>query len=213
MKALSCLALVVFATATADAREFTGRNGRKIEAEIVSKTTKEVELKLEDGKTVKVPLSSLSDADQLFVETWESPEEIKRKLSAIEPDEVLAARGFVDFPFEIVGQATVITLQLEGKDLKLMVHHGNEQPVILESSMNTHELKITPLEGEGGGQVVGTYRPEKISNGSAEINGSDFLVARIEGLPAGIDGLIGGQFFVNHKARMDFVLKKLWMAD
>jgi hypothetical protein len=196
-----------------DAREFTGKNGKKIEAEILSKTAREVELKLKDGRTLKVPLSSLSEGDQLFIATWESPEEIKRKLKAIDPDEVLAARGYVDFPFEIIGQATVVTLQLGGKDVKLMIHHGNEQPVILESAMQAKELPIAALEGEGGGQVVGTYRPEKITNGKGELNSAEFLVAKIDGLPAGVDGLIGGQFFVDRKARMDFVHKKLWLAD
>ncbi|MCU0796194.1 MAG: hypothetical protein MUF31_09695 [Akkermansiaceae bacterium] len=194
-------------------REFTGKNGKKIEAEILSKTAKEVELKLKDGRTLKVPLASLSEGDQLYVATWESPEEIQRKLKAIDPDEVLAAKGYVDFPFEIVGQATVVTLQLGGKDVKLMIHHGNEQPVILQSAMEEKELPIAALEGEGGGQVVGTYRPDKITNGKGELSSAEFLVAKIDGLPAGVDGLIGGQFFVDRKARMDFVHKKLWLAD
>jgi len=214
MKWICSLALAALAIGTVmDAREFTGKNGKKIEAEILSKTAKEVELKLKDGRTLKVPLSSLSEGDQLFIATWESPEEIKRKLKAIDPDEVLAARGYVDFPFEIIGQATVVTLQLGGKDVKLMIHHGNEQPVILESAMQAKELPIAALEGDGGGQVVGTYRPDKITNGKGELSSAEFLVAKIDGLPAGVDGLIGGQFFVDRKARMDFVHKKLWLAD
>lgn len=53
--------------------------------------------------------------------------------------------------------------------------------------------------------------PELVGNGDKGIKNLEFLVADLSNLPAGIDGLIGGQVFVDHPARLDFVAKLLWI--
>lgn len=214
MKA-SCLAGLLLLTGVAclSAREFTGKNGKKIEAEIVSKTGSEVELKLESGKTVTVPLSSLSEGDQLFVSVWESPEEKQAKLKKVEIDEVLAAQGYVAFPIEIRGQFSVVKLRLDETEATFMFNHSVEEPVLDERAVERLGLTVEPLEGGGGGNVVGTVKPEKLGNGSDQLDGRRFLVAPINGIPQEVDGLIGGQFFVDHAARVDFANKKLWIKE
>jgi hypothetical protein len=191
------------------AREFVGRNGKKIEAEIVSKNDKEVELKLADGKTLKVPLASLSDADQLFVKVWESPEDKKLRLATLDPAEILAAKGFVPFSTEMKEGNLIVTLQIDGKEAKFLVDHRNGQPVLHQPSVE--KLGLTMKPSAGGGQVVGTVNPEKISNGEGTVKGVEFLVAALNGIPEGIDGLIGGQTFVDWEAYHDFTGSKIWI--
>lgn len=114
-------------------REFTGKNGKTIEAEIVSKTEQAVVLELESGKTVTVPLSSLSEADQLYVQVWESPgekEAKESKLRDVDLDAVLAAKGYVAFPIESRGQFSVVKLRLGDKEAAFMFNHSDRKSVV-----------------------------------------------------------------------------------
>ena len=199
----------LLALSTAHGREFTGKNGKKIEAEIISKTPDTVELKLDTGKTVTVPLTSLSDADQLYIRVWESPEDKAARLKAIELAEVLKAKGFIDCPLENVDQGTVVTLDVDGKTIKMLIDHRNEQPLIQKAAIERLGLKME--KAEGGGNILGTFTPGKLGNGSASRPGMEFYVVNIESLPEGIDGMIGGQVFVDTEVWVDFARKVLWM--
>jgi|GEM_PF-7032344 len=192
-------------------REFTGRNGRTIDAEIVSRTATEVELRLaEDGKLVTVPISSLSDSDQLYVQTWESEEQKQQRLRAIEPAEVLLARGYVGFPVESKEGLTIVVAQLAGKPARLLVDHRNPKPVLHDGALERLGLTMTAVEG--GGQVKGTVTPETIGNGSETMKGVEFYVATLQ-LPEGVDGIIGGQTFVDLGALLDFANQRLWLKN
>jgi len=54
----------------ANGRVFTNTAGKTINAELVGLNNKTAILKLDNGKQAKVPLSSLSKDDQLYVNTW-----------------------------------------------------------------------------------------------------------------------------------------------
>ena len=51
-------------------RTFTNKSGKKIEARIVSSEGSKVTIARKDGKSFTIPLSSLSDADQNYIQTW-----------------------------------------------------------------------------------------------------------------------------------------------
>lgn len=55
------------AAAYAEMREFTDRQERKVRAELVGVVAESVELRLESGEVLTIPLSVLSEADQNFV--------------------------------------------------------------------------------------------------------------------------------------------------
>ncbi|BCX49712.1 hypothetical protein HAHE_36200 [Haloferula helveola] len=201
--------VVLWPLSVAHGREFTGKNGKKIEAEIISKTPDTVELKLDTGKTVTVPLTSLSEADQLYIRVWESPEDKAARLKAVELAEVLKAKGFIDCPIEKVEQGTVVTLDVDGKTIKMLIDHRNEQPLIQKAAIERLGLKMEKVEG--GGNVLGTFTPAKLGNGSSSRPGMEFYVVNIDSLPEGIDGMIGGQVFVDTEVWVDFARKVLWM--
>lgn len=193
----------------AEGREFTGKNGKKIEAEIVSKSGKEVELKLDTGKVVTVPLSSLSDGDQLFVEVWESSEAKEKRLEGLEPNEVLLAKGYV--PLQIVDKQgmLLVVMQLDGNEVTLVIDHRNPKPLLSKAAVDRLGLEMKAPEQEG--QLLGTVSPDEIGNGSEKVGGMAFYVVALDKLPEGIDGMIGGQTFVDWSARLDFSAKKLWI--
>jgi len=195
----------------AGAREFTGKNGRKIDAEIVSRTATDVELELaEDGRVVTVPITSLSEADQLFVQTWESEDEKRQRLRSTEPAEVLLARGYVAFPVEIKEGVPLVVVHLAGKEARLAVNHLNPKPILHDGALERLGLTMTAVEG--GGQVKGTITPETVGNGSENLKGLEFYVATLQ-LPEGVDGVIGGQTFIDLGAILDFANQKLWLKN
>ena len=51
-------------------RTFTNKSGKKIEARIVSSEGSKVTIARKDGKSFTIPLSSLSEADQNYIQTW-----------------------------------------------------------------------------------------------------------------------------------------------
>lgn len=210
MKSLLTLSLLLFLCLDAPGREFKGRNGKVIDAEVVSKSPGKVLLKLESGKEVEVPLSSLSEADQLYVAVWESPEERAKQLKAVKLNEALEAQGYIPLSLSLEEGQLYVTVSADSQSLKLLVSHQNDQPILRKASADEKGMKIKPVEG-GGGQILGTCTPELVGNGDKGIKNLEFLVADLSNLPAGVDGLIGGQVFVDHPARLDFVAKQLWI--
>jgi len=203
------LVLVLATAAPVDAREFVGRNGRKIEAEIVSKTDTEVELEMADGKKVKIPIASLSSADQLFVKVWESPDDKKARLAGVDLGEALTAKGFVPFSTAMKEGSLVVSIWIDGKEAKFLIDHRNPKPILSQASVQRLGLAMKAVEG--GGQILGTVTPAEIGNGSAGVKGVEFYVAALEGLPEDLDGLIGGQCFVDWEALHDFTGGKIWL--
>ena len=51
-------------------RTFTNKSDRKIEARIVSSEGAKVTIARKDGKSFTIALSSLSEADQNYIQTW-----------------------------------------------------------------------------------------------------------------------------------------------
>lgn len=67
---LSSLLFLTALPSPAAPRTFTDTKGRKIEAEVVRVSGSKVTLKLANGKTSTIPISLLSDRDQMFVKVW-----------------------------------------------------------------------------------------------------------------------------------------------
>ena len=193
----------------ADAREFKGQNGKVIEAEIVSKSPGKVVLKLKDDKEIEIPISSLSEADQLYVAVWESPEEKAKQLKAVKLDEALEAQGYVALPVTMEEGHLVVEAQMDDQEVNLMIDHRNENPVLSKVAVEAKGIKMKAVEG--GGQVIGRCTPDLVGNGERGMKLVEFLVADMPNLPAGIDGMIGGKVFVDHSARLDFGNMKLWI--
>lgn len=210
MKWLLMACMVGLLSHSLEAREFKGRNGKAIEAEIVSKSADKVMLKLASGKEVEVPLSSLSEGDQLYVAVWESPEDRKKRLKSVKLQDALEAQGYIPLGLSLEEGQLMVSVSADGVMLKLLISHQNDQPILRKASLDEKGLKMKPVEG-GGGQILGKCSPDLVGNGDKGIKNLEFLVADLSNLPDGIDGLIGGQCFVDYSARLDFTAKQLWI--
>jgi hypothetical protein len=200
------------------AREFTGKNGNKTEAEIVSRTETHVELRLKDGKVVKTAIASLSSADQLFVKTWEDPKEKIERLKSVDPAEVLAAKGYFSLEVETGTGPMILLASINGKPARLMIDDGVEVPLIKKASLEKLDLVMNEVPTQGkveGNTVIGKVQPKSFGGDAGSFAPQECYVLTLEHLPQnvvdGIDGVIGGQFFVDHSAVLDYAAKKLWM--
>lgn len=199
-------------------REFVGKNGKKIDAEIVSRTETQVELKLKDGKTVKVAINSLSSADQLYVKTWEDPAAKAERLKGIDLGDVLAAKGYFALAVEGGEREMLVSAMLNGKPAKFLVDNSASVPLIKQASLEKFELTMTavPAQGQAGGNtVIGTVQPKTFGTEEASFAPPECYVLTLEHFPKNlldqIDGVVGGQFFVDHSAVLDYSAKKLWL--
>jgi hypothetical protein len=214
----SALFLLLATAGLLHGREFTGKNGKKTEAEIVSRTETHVELKLKDGKIVKTAIASLSGADQLFVKTWEDPKEKQERLKSIDPAEVLEAKGYFSLAVESGTGPMVVLAMINGKPARLMVDEGIEVPLIKKASLEKLDLVMSELPTQGkveGNTVIGKVQPKSFGGEQGSFAPPECWVLTLEHLPQnvvdGIDGVIGGQFFVDHAAVLDYGAKKLWL--
>lgn len=73
MSRFSLLAICLLLCPGLSAREWTATDGRKLEAEFVSATDKEVKVTLANGQTSTLPLARLSEADQVWVHEQPDP--------------------------------------------------------------------------------------------------------------------------------------------
>lgn len=211
---------MVLLTGLLPAREFTGKNGKKIDAEIVSRTETQVELKLKDGKTVKVAINSLSSGDQLFVKTWEDPAAKAERLKGVDLGDVLAAKGYFALTIESGTNEMFVVASINGKQGKFLVDNGASIPLIKQASLEKFELtmKAVPAQGQAGGStVIGTVQPKTFGSDSGSFAPPECYVLTLEHFPKNvleqIDGVVGGQFFVDHAAVLDYSAKKLWLKE
>jgi hypothetical protein len=213
--------LMVLLAGLLHGREFTGKNGKKIDAEIVSRTETQVELKLKDGKTVKVAINSLSSGDQLFVKTWEDPAAKAERLKGIDLGDVMAAKGYFSLTVESGTGQMFVSASINGKQGKFLVDDSAAVPLIKQASLEKFELtmKAAPAQGgpAGGNTVIGTAQPKTFGNESKSFAPPECYVLTLEHFPKNvleqIDGVIGGQFFVDRGAVLDYSAKKLWLKE
>lgn len=221
MRRMKWIAFLMAALAgLAGAREFTGKNGKKIDADIVSRTETQVELKLKDGKTVKVAINSLSSADQLYVQTWEDPVAKAERLKSVDLADVLSAKGYFAFPMQVSDGQIIVQASLDGKAGTFLIDGGAQAPLVKQASLGKFDLtmKAVPPQGPAGGNaVIGTVQPKTFGNGDAGFAPPECYVLTLEHFPKAlldkIDGVIGGQFFVDHGAVLDYTGQKLWLKE
>lgn len=92
------LACALSSVGSAETRDWTDRQGRKVSAEFVSFDGKKVTIKLASGKTTSIPAPKLSDEDQQFLKeqssSSESSESTSSQVSNSSGSETLSSSNF-----------------------------------------------------------------------------------------------------------------------
>jgi hypothetical protein len=92
IRLLALAAFTLFLSPPLHARTWENNDGRKIEAELTGIEGENAVL-IKDGRTVKIPISSLSSADQDFIKAWKPAAEEEDKKSARKKEDPVTKKG------------------------------------------------------------------------------------------------------------------------
>lgn len=208
------IVLVLFPECEAGYRIFTDTQGRKIEAEIITKSDNLVRVRTQQGREHSIKLETLSEADREFVGQWVDPSS-QEALAKTDLSDVMKARGFVGVPFETRDNHLFIDFTIGGHKATFLLDSGAMTSVVTPAAAAELKLEVRPtaavVQGVGGGAEVkgeATARDCRFedSDDSTKIG----LV--VMDLPiTGTEGLLGSDFFREHHALLDYRGEMLWL--
>lgn len=212
-----CCFLVI---GTVGARTFTNKQGKKLEAEIVSKTDTHVKLKNKRGKVYTIALDTLSEADREYIKAWKDEAAAQKDLAEIDLEKVMKAKGFTKVEFDEEMNHLFVDVQIEGKKARLLLDTGAMATIIKTASVEKFGLQMKAANAQAGGvgggaQIKGRVDVEKLELGGDNAGAQTFYVMDLNHMPqnyaAKMDGILGGDFFKSKKALFDYAGGLLWL--
>ncbi len=129
-----------------EVRVFKGTNGKEIKAALIDKTDTTATLLLENKRRAVVPFTSLSDADQEYIKSWNKEKALfLQKCLGLSVRQLLELRGYESFPMTLQGNSIIITAKLNGKDAKFIIDTGAGTSLLHTKTAEKCELKIGPM--------------------------------------------------------------------
>lgn len=205
-------ALLLATAAPAETRTFTSRNGKTIEAEIVSATDQQVELKTIAGKTFTVPLSSLSDKDALHISIWREEQAKKKALTNITLDNLFQAQGVGSVNFRNDQGLIFVEAFINDKAANFLVDYRQEMTLLDEPAVAKLGLEMKAATQQG---AKGQVDVASLKFGITDLGADQIIVVALDNLPAAlrpkIDGILGSAFLQKHRVLLDYAEMKLWL--
>ncbi|MCP5535700.1 MAG: clan AA aspartic protease [Akkermansiaceae bacterium] len=207
----------------AEMRVFTNKEGKPLEAEIVSKTDSHVKLRTpatKGGKVYTVAIATLSEKDQEFVKAWVDGAARAKELADIDLEDVMKAKGYTKVGFDEEMNHLFIDVKIDGKKGRFLLDTGAMATIMKESSAAKFDLEIKPANvqagGVGGGaQIKGQVNAKEFEMGGAKGGEQTFYIMDLNHMPQNyaskMDGIIGGDFFKAKKAHFDYAGGVLWV--
>jgi len=134
------------ATAGQELRVFTGSNGKKINAALIDKDETSATLLLDNKRRAVVPLTSLSQADQDYIKSWNKEMGLfLQKCLGLSVRQLLELRGYESFPMTLEGNSIIITAKLNGKDARFVVDTGAGRSLLHTKMVENCGLALGPM--------------------------------------------------------------------
>ncbi|MDP4722222.1 MAG: retroviral-like aspartic protease family protein, partial [Akkermansiaceae bacterium] len=106
-------------------RDFTGSNGKVIQAVLIDKADESATLLLSNGDRATVPLTNLSPEDRKYVASWNKEKALfLAKCQNLTVRQVLELRGYEPFDFRLDGNSILIDGKLNGKEGAFLIDTG-----------------------------------------------------------------------------------------
>lgn len=200
-----------------ETRIFTNLEGRKIEAEILSKSDNHVRVRTLAGKEYPIELATLSEADREFVRKWVDPRS-KDAIARTDIAEVMKARGFVGLEFTNEQNHLFVDFVIEGKPVTFLLDSGAMTSIVTPAAARELGLKVGESQARvagigGGAKVEGQASSADCRFGNSGPVAMDFVVMDLPATGRKIDGLIGSDFFRSHHAMLDYSGETLWLKS
>ncbi|MGA0846633.1 MAG: retropepsin-like aspartic protease, partial [Luteolibacter sp.] len=122
-----CLAVASLADTSAQSeyRDFTGSNGKVIQAVLLDKSADSATLLLRNGSKANVPLTNLSEDDRAYIESWNKEKAIfLQKCRGLTIRQCLELRGYESFPFRFENNSIFIDGKVNGKPARVLIDTG-----------------------------------------------------------------------------------------
>jgi hypothetical protein len=212
--AASTALAILFGPAAAEARTFTSRNGKTLEAEIVSATDKQVELKTPAGKTFNVPLSSLSDKDQLEIGIWREEQQKQKALAGVTLTDLFKSQGVGAVSFRSDDGLMFVEASVNDKTAVFLIDLRLEPTLLDEPAVAKLGLEMKAAAGGIQG-AKGQVDLTAFKFGETDLGATQIPVVSFDNMAASLrpklDGILGTDFLRKHRVLLDYAEMKLWL--
>ncbi len=205
--------------ASAQMREFTSADGRKLQAELTGFADGKAVLKLAGGKTANVPLTSLSAADQEFIDLWRTDPSRSVSAADVTMEQYLANLGYDSIAYNDEKSAMVVKMKIADREHTFIINTNLPYSYLDGPIADVLGLTVKQtgdvLSTINGGQLgIGEGKLENFTFGKSVFASRMFRVANlvatgINNFGIQVDGIIGYDFLKEYGAVLDYKAKKL----
>tara|TARA_R110002096_G_scaffold238581_4_gene430126 strand:- start:913 stop:1614 length:702 start_codon:yes stop_codon:yes gene_type:complete len=206
--------------AQAQSRSFTNTNGRAIEAELVGLEDGKAILKLASGKTAPVPVTSLSPADQEYIDLWATDPSRTTSSADVTMEQYLTNVGCDSLTYNDEKSAMIVIVKIADRDHTFIINtnlpysylDGPVADVLGLTVKQTGDV-LNTIDGRQMG--IGDAKLENFQLGKSKFESRVFRVANlvatgINNFGIQVDGILGYDFLQEYGAVLDYKAKKLY---
>ncbi|MBU6328076.1 MAG: retroviral-like aspartic protease family protein, partial [Verrucomicrobia bacterium] len=183
-------------------RIFKTLDGKSFRANIVSKTSTVITVKLAAGKEQQIPVANLSKEDQEFANSWtEAGDIFLRHCGALKIEELLNLRKYNSFQYERRGNHIFVDGTLNANKVTYMIDTGANTSLLDLVEAKKNGCEVGPMEhkvyGIGGSAPAGETVIKKLTMGKVELTNRRTLATDMTTRSGGqLDyvGLFGADF-------------------
>ncbi|MFZ9936627.1 MAG: aspartyl protease family protein [Luteolibacter sp.] len=202
-------------------RDFTGTNGKVIQAALLDKTADTAVLLLRNGSRTNVPLDKLSEEDRDYVKSWSREKAIfLQKCRGLTIRQCLELRGYESFPFRFENNSIFIDAQVNGKPARVLIDTGAGISLLHTGYAADTGLEVGPMtetiHGVGGEAPAGWTPVPTIQLGEAvfenrRILATDLLKDKPEGTKSRMDVILGADFMNQLDAVISYPERRVFL--
>lgn len=202
-------------------RDFTGANGKVIQAVLIDKTDTDAVLLLRNGQRANVPFDKLGAEDQEYIKAWRKEQAVfLQKCRSLTIRQCLELRGYESFPFRFESNSIFVDGKINGKPARLLIDTGAGTSLLHIPYAESVGLKVGPLDekiyGVGGEAPAGWTPVPTIQLGEAifkdrQILATDLLKDKPEGTKSREDAILGAEFMNKLDAVISYPDRRIFL--
>jgi predicted aspartyl protease len=202
-------------------RDFTGANGKVIQAVLIDKTDTDAVLLLRNGQRANVPFDKLGAGDQEYIKAWRKEQAVfLQKCRALTIRQCLELRGYESFPFRFESNSIFVDGKINGKPARLLIDTGAGTSLLHIPYAESAGLEVGPLDekiyGVGGEAPAGWTPVPTIQLGEAifkdrQILATDLLKDKPEGTKSREDAILGAEFMNKLDAVISYPDRRIFL--
>jgi predicted aspartyl protease len=202
-------------------RDFTGANGKVIQAVLIDKTDSDAVLLLRSGQRATVPFDKLGVEDQAYIKAWRKEQAVfLQKCRSLTIRQCLELRGYESFPFRFESNSIFVDGKINGKPARLLIDTGAGTSLLHVPYAESVGLKVGPMDekiyGVGGEAPAGWTPVPTIQLGEAifkdrQILATDLLKDKPEGTKSREDAILGAEFMNKLDAVISYPDRRIFL--